>query len=73
MLQYVTPETLTFLSRKSTRVFYNYLYDNILWKQAWRRPALLCKCLRGYGLTCPQRFSSSGGGVAAGGSLRSSL
>ena len=32
-----------------------------------------CGRLRGYGLTCPQRFNSPGGGVAAGGSLRSSL
>lgn len=28
----------------------------MLWKQAWRRPALLCKCLRGYQPACFARF-----------------
>ena len=62
-----------FLGRKSTRVFITICMIICYGNRRGVVPHCFCKRLRGYGLTCPQRFSSSGGGVAAGGSLRSSL
>ena len=62
-----------FFGRKSTRVFITICMITCYGNRCGVVPHCFCKRLRSYVLTCPQRFNSPGGGVAAGGSLRSSL
>ena len=62
-----------FFGRKSTRVFITICMIVCYGNRCGVVPHCFCKRLRSYVLTCPQRFNSPGGGVAAGGSLRSSL
>ena len=62
-----------FLGRKSTRVFITICMIICYGNRRGTVPHCFCRRLRSYVLTCPQRFNSPGRGVAAGGSLRSSL